>query len=230
MIESQEDASATPTVLAAAMLISAWEDINDTRRRSYAGNQSQKLDPEMISTTQGSPPKGNKRSAMDVRSAREKANVKAGNIRGNSSNHDNNASRGVRVAGESPGGVTPRNHPQYLNEGVPPSVERLGGTPNACTHPNPFPMRKWNRTSARNKFKAEQYIHHLPKSQEQNTMGARSRAGGRCTKCDPDGRKTKLYRPATSQQQEVPACTAMAVVAPPANPHGKPPGGGPHGS
>jgi len=45
MIESQGDASATPTVLAAAMLRSAWEDINDTRRRSYAGNQSYKLEP-----------------------------------------------------------------------------------------------------------------------------------------------------------------------------------------
>jgi len=45
MTESQEDASADPTVLAAAMLRSAWEDINDTRRRSYAGNQSYKLDP-----------------------------------------------------------------------------------------------------------------------------------------------------------------------------------------
>jgi len=45
MIESQEDASATPTVLPAAMLRSTWEDINDTRRRSYAGNQSYKLDP-----------------------------------------------------------------------------------------------------------------------------------------------------------------------------------------
>jgi len=27
------------------MLRSAWEDINDTRRRSYAGKQSYKLDP-----------------------------------------------------------------------------------------------------------------------------------------------------------------------------------------
>jgi len=45
MIESQEDASASPTVLAAAMLRSAWEDINDTRRRSYAGNKSYNLDP-----------------------------------------------------------------------------------------------------------------------------------------------------------------------------------------
>jgi len=45
MIESKKDASTTPTVLAAAMLRSAWEDINDTRRRSYAGNQSYKLDP-----------------------------------------------------------------------------------------------------------------------------------------------------------------------------------------
>jgi len=44
MIESQEDALATPTVLAAAMLRRAWEDINDTRRRSYAGYQSYTLD------------------------------------------------------------------------------------------------------------------------------------------------------------------------------------------
>jgi len=44
MIESQEDGASTPTVLAAAMLRSPWEDINDTRRRSDAGNQSYKLD------------------------------------------------------------------------------------------------------------------------------------------------------------------------------------------
>jgi len=44
MMESQEDASATPKVLAAAMLRSVWEDINDTRRRSYAVNQSYKID------------------------------------------------------------------------------------------------------------------------------------------------------------------------------------------
>jgi len=45
MIELQEDASATPKVLAAAKLSSAWEDINDTRRRSYADNQSYKPNP-----------------------------------------------------------------------------------------------------------------------------------------------------------------------------------------
>jgi len=45
MIESQEDASPNPTLLLAAMLMGAWEEINDTRRRSYAGNQSYKLDP-----------------------------------------------------------------------------------------------------------------------------------------------------------------------------------------
>jgi len=38
-IESQEEASTTPTVLAAAMLSSAWGDINYTRRMSYAGEQ-----------------------------------------------------------------------------------------------------------------------------------------------------------------------------------------------
>jgi len=45
MMESQEDISTTPRILAAAMLGSAWEDINDSRRRSYAGNQSYKLEP-----------------------------------------------------------------------------------------------------------------------------------------------------------------------------------------
>jgi len=46
MIESQEGASATPTiVLAAAMPRSAREDINDTRTRTYGGNLSYKLDP-----------------------------------------------------------------------------------------------------------------------------------------------------------------------------------------
>jgi len=37
MDESQEDASLAPTVLAAAMLRSAWEDIIDTRRKGYGG-------------------------------------------------------------------------------------------------------------------------------------------------------------------------------------------------
>jgi len=64
---------------------------------------------------------------MDVRRAKAKANVKAGNIPGNSSNHNNNAARGVRVAEESRGGVTPGNHPKGLHEGVPPSIERIGG-------------------------------------------------------------------------------------------------------
>jgi len=36
MIKSQEDASSSPTLLAAAMLRRTWQDINDTRRRSYA--------------------------------------------------------------------------------------------------------------------------------------------------------------------------------------------------
>jgi len=42
-------------------------------------------------------------------------------------------------------------------------------------------------------------------------MVARSQGGGRSTKCDLDGRKTNPYRPATSQQQEVPAGTAIAA-------------------
>lgn len=45
MIESQKDASLTRTVLAAALLRSTWEEIKDTGRRTYAGDQSHKLDP-----------------------------------------------------------------------------------------------------------------------------------------------------------------------------------------
>jgi len=41
-------------------------------------------------------------------------------------------------------------------------------------------------------------------------MVARSRGGGRSSMCNSSGRKTNPYRPATSQQQEVPACTAIA--------------------
>jgi len=52
-----------------------------------------------------------------------------------------------------------------------------------------------------------------PISQEQNTMVARSRVGGRSTKRDSDRRKTNPYRPATSQQQEVPAGTVTAERA-----------------
>jgi len=83
-------------------------------------------------------------------------------------------------------------------------------TPNARTPQLLLPMRKSNRTTARNKFKTEQYIPPLPNSKEQNTMVARSRGGGRSAKCDSGGRKTNPYRPATSQQQEVPAGTAIA--------------------
>jgi len=39
-----------------------------------------------------------------------------------------------------------------------------------------------------------------------------SRGGGRSTKCDSNGRKANPYRPATSQQQEVPAGTAIAEL------------------
>jgi len=64
---------------------------------------------------------------MDDRRARAKAKAKAGNTPGNSSNHNNNAARGVRVAEESRGGVTPGNHPKSINEGVPPFIERIMG-------------------------------------------------------------------------------------------------------
>jgi len=43
MIESQEEESVNPTMLAAAMLRSAWKDINDTRRSSE-GIQNYKLE------------------------------------------------------------------------------------------------------------------------------------------------------------------------------------------
>jgi len=41
-------------------------------------------------------------------------------------------------------------------------------------------------------------------------MVARSRGVCRSSKCDSSGRKTNPYRPPTSQQQESPACTAIA--------------------
>jgi len=70
IIESQEDASATPTVLAAAMRRSAWENINDTRRRSYAGVQSYKLNPRNDFNNQRVfPMKKNKTSALAVKTA-----------------------------------------------------------------------------------------------------------------------------------------------------------------
>jgi len=56
-----------------------------------------------------------------------RAKAKAGNIPGNSSNHNSNAARGVRMAEENRGGVTPGNHPRSLSEGVPPFIERMGG-------------------------------------------------------------------------------------------------------
>jgi len=99
MIESQEYPSATRTVLAAAMQRSAWEDINDTKRRSYAVNQSYKLDPRNDFDNRGllSPEEEQK-----VRNGRQngkgKAKVQAGNFPGDSSNHRSNAAMEARVA------------------------------------------------------------------------------------------------------------------------------------
>jgi len=110
------------------MLRSAWEGINDTRMRSYAGYQSYKLDPRNDFDNPRLPPqKKNNKSAMDVKRANAKAKAKAGNIPGNRNNHSSNAARAVRVAEESLGGVTPENYPKSLNEEVPPSIERIGG-------------------------------------------------------------------------------------------------------
>jgi len=53
-------------------------------------------------------------------------------------------------------------------------------------------MLKSDRTTARNKFKCEQYIPPLPKSQNENIMVARSRGGGRFTKCIQVGVKPTL--------------------------------------
>jgi len=103
MIESQEDTSTNPTVLAAAMLRSAWEDINDTRRRSHAGNQRYKLDPrnDFDNPRLPSPLKRSKSSAQDVIRAKGKARAKAGNNPGSRNNHSSNAARAVRVAGKA---------------------------------------------------------------------------------------------------------------------------------
>jgi len=113
MIESQEDAPSTPTVLAAAMLRSAWEETN--------------LMPETTSTTQDScPQKENKKFALAVKRGKEKTRAKAGSIFGNNNNHSRNA-RSVRVAEEIRGGLIQVSQPKTLQEGVPPSIEQMGG-------------------------------------------------------------------------------------------------------
>jgi len=100
MIESQEDAPSTPTVLAAAMLRSAWEETN--------------LMPETTSTTQDScPQKENKKFALAVKRGKEKTRAKAGSIFGNNNNHSRNA-RSVRVAEEIRGGLIQVSQPKTL--------------------------------------------------------------------------------------------------------------------
>jgi len=102
----------------------------------------------MNSTTQGSSPvKKNKKSALDVRRKRGMKKAKAGNIPGNNNNQSINAARALRGA-EEPWGSNPRKPPKSLNEGVLPSIERMGGTPNARTPPNLFPTVKSTRTAA----------------------------------------------------------------------------------
>jgi len=148
MIESQEDALASPTVLAAAMLRVPGETSTTPEDEAMQGTKATSLTPKITSTTQGFyPPKKSKRSAMDIRRAKATAEAKAGNIPGNSSNHNSNAARGLRVAEESRGGVAPGNHPKILNEGVPPIYRANGGTQNARAPPILFP----NITTARNK-------------------------------------------------------------------------------
>eukprot|EP00669_Euglena_mutabilis_P004215 TRINITY_DN1541_c0_g1_i2.p1 TRINITY_DN1541_c0_g1~~TRINITY_DN1541_c0_g1_i2.p1 ORF type:complete len:196 (-),score=2.85 TRINITY_DN1541_c0_g1_i2:421-1008(-) len=142
MIESQEDASATPTVLAAAMLRSAWEDINDTRRRSYAGNQSYKLDPR---NDLDNPRLLSPEEEQKVRSGRQKGKGK-GKGKGwqyswQQQQPQQQRSQGVRLAEESRGGVTPETHRNVGMKGSP--IGRAnGGTPNARTPPNPVPHAK----------------------------------------------------------------------------------------
>jgi len=106
--------------------------------------------------------------------------------------------------------VTPENHPKSLNEGVPPYIAPMGGTPNARNPPNMFPMLKSNRTAARNNSKRNNTYPPLPKSQKQHSMVARSRGGDRSTKCHSGGRKAKPHRPVTSQKLEMPAGTGIA--------------------
>jgi len=68
-------------VLAAARLSSAWEDINHTRRRSYAGNQSYKID--LKNEFDNSIPfhlKKNKTFALADNRGKEKVKARASNI------------------------------------------------------------------------------------------------------------------------------------------------------
>jgi len=114
------------------------EDINDTRRSSYAGNQSYTLDPKMTSTIQeSSPQRMNKKSALAGKKGKEKGRASDGSIPGNNNNsRSSNAARAVRVAEVNRGVVTPETHPKSLNE-VPPIYRANGGTPSARTllHP-----------------------------------------------------------------------------------------------
>jgi len=104
------------------------KEINDTRRRSHAGNQSYKLDPKNEFDNQGlSHLKKNKKSALDSKREKEQAKANSGNAPGNRNNHSSNAARAIRVAEGNRGGVTPESYPKILNEEVPPTIERMGG-------------------------------------------------------------------------------------------------------
>jgi len=117
------------------MLRSAWEDINDNRRRSYAGNQSYNFDPSnYFDKPSLLSPEVEQKVRTGRQKAKENAKANAGNILGNSNNHSRNEARAVREAEENRGGFTPENIPENKNEEVPPSFERMGNT--KCSDPS----------------------------------------------------------------------------------------------
>jgi len=109
------------------MLRNAWGDINDTRRRSYAGNQSYKLGPRNdFDNPRLLSPKEEQKVRTGRQRAKEKA--KADDIPGNSNNHSSSAPRAVRVAEKFRGGLNPEKHPKSLNERSPHQSSEWGDT------------------------------------------------------------------------------------------------------
>jgi len=123
MIESQEDASATPTVLADSKLRSDWQDTNDTKRRNYAENQWYKPDPRYhFDNPRLLSPEEEQKVRYGRRKGKKKTKARAGSITGNKNNKpSSNAAKVISLAGGSRGGVNQESHPKNLNEGFPSS-------------------------------------------------------------------------------------------------------------
>jgi len=150
MIESQANASSTPTFLTAAMLRSSREDIGVTRRRSYAENQIYKLYPR---SDFGNPRLLSPGEEQKVSTGRQNGKGKGKGKGWRYSWQQKQPQQQRRQGGEGGRGKPWQSYsikPPEASKLIGPPIFRANeGTPNARTPPNLFPMRESNQTTAR---------------------------------------------------------------------------------